>query len=123
MNATQIIANLPQADGKSTCKVDEHGNKHWYNKNGQLHRLDGPAAEQADGSKLWYVNDECHRLDGPACEYANGYKYWYVNGERHRLDGPAVERADGTKVWYYKGKLIDVDNQADFEAELIGYRI
>jgi hypothetical protein len=26
--------------------------------NGELHREDGPAAEWADGSKFWYLNDK-----------------------------------------------------------------
>ena len=36
---------------ESTMKI-ENGNKVWRNKQGQLHRLDGPAFEHADGTKL-----------------------------------------------------------------------
>ena len=32
------------------------------------------------GTKAWYVNDELHRLDGPAIEGADGSKEWWVNG-------------------------------------------
>jgi len=32
------------------------------------------------GTKEWYINDELHRVDGPAIEYANGDKYWYYHG-------------------------------------------
>jgi len=53
----------------------------WFNERGQHHRLDGPAIEEADGTK-----------------------YWYQNGKRHRIDGPAIERADGSKSWYIQGK-------------------
>ena len=42
-------------DGTKIVK-DEAGNVHWYNKNGQLHREDGPAVEYANGSKWWYLN-------------------------------------------------------------------
>ena len=51
----------------------------WRNAQGQLHRLDGPAVEWADGTKIWYQNDQPHRLDGPAVEWANGTKAWYLN--------------------------------------------
>jgi hypothetical protein len=42
----------------------------------------------ANGDKIWYLNDERHRTDGPDIEYANGDKYWHLNGELHRADGP-----------------------------------
>ena len=49
--------------------------------NGKLHRVDGPAVEEADGSKYWYINDQSHRVDGPAVELSNGTKSWWLNGE------------------------------------------
>jgi hypothetical protein len=61
--------------------VDKDKNIRWYNDKDQLHRLDGPAVEYADGSKEWYVDGKLHRLDGPAIEYTDGHKAWYVNGE------------------------------------------
>jgi hypothetical protein len=76
-----------------------NGSKQWY-QNGKSHRLDGPAIEDADGSKSWYQNGELHRLDGPAFEGAAGSKSWWQNGKLHRLDGPAIERANGAKSWY-----------------------
>src|SRR5579859_1318803 len=45
----------------------------WYNPDGQLHRVDGPAVVD-DGDKYWYQNDKLHRLGGPAVEYASGKK-------------------------------------------------
>ena len=63
------------------CKTDRHGNKYWVLKNGVRHRTDGPAAEYADGTKAWWLNDELHRTDGPAVEFANGTKRWYLNNE------------------------------------------
>jgi len=47
---------------------------------GQLHRLDGPAFEGADGTKWWYQNGLLHRLDGPASEWANGSREWWICG-------------------------------------------
>ena len=51
--------------------------------NDQLHRIDGPAVENSNGYKAWYLNDKRHRADGPAIEYSNGYKVWYLNGIRY----------------------------------------
>jgi len=84
-------------------ETDEDGIIRYYNASNQLHRLDGPAIECANGDKHWYQNDQSHRLDGPAIEYANGDKCWYLNDQRHRLDGPAIECASGDKCWYQNG--------------------
>jgi uncharacterized protein YxjI len=78
--------------------------KEYHTRDGQLHRLDGPAVEYTDGYKAYYVNGQLHRLDGPAVEDADGYKVYYVNSQKHRLDGPAVEDADGYKAYYVNGK-------------------
>jgi len=90
---------------KYTVEVSDNGSVCWY-KHGarQLHRLDGPAVEYADGDKRWYQNDKRHRIDGPAVEDADGTKWWYQNGQLHRTDGPAVEYANGAKYWYIEGK-------------------
>ena len=86
--------------------VDVYKTTRWYNDKEQLHRLDGPAIECADGHKVWYVEGKRHRLDGPAVEYADGHKVWYVEDKLHRLDGPAVECKDGRKEWYVEGELM-----------------
>lgn len=39
------------------------------NENGQIHRLDGPAMIDTDGTKRYFVNGELHREDGPAVEF------------------------------------------------------
>ena len=65
--------------------IDEHGSKIWYlpsKGKDYYHRLDGPAVEWKDGSKVWFVDDKLHRLDGPAVEDADGIKYWFVDGKR-----------------------------------------
>ncbi len=83
---------------------DIFGTVRYYNKEGQLHRLDGPAVEWSDGYKAWYQNGKLHRLDGPAIEYSSGTKEWWQNGKYHRLDGPAYEGSKGHKEWYLEGK-------------------
>jgi len=35
----------------SQCVINASGDEEWRNKEGLLHRLDGPAVECADGSK------------------------------------------------------------------------
>jgi hypothetical protein len=79
--------------------------KKYCNKNGRLHRTDGPALEYADGHKEWWVNDKRHRTDGPAVEGIY-YNSWFVNGKLHRLDGPAVEYANGNKEFWLFGQRI-----------------
>jgi hypothetical protein len=83
--------------------------KEYTNKQGQLHRTDGPAIEYEDGSKEWWVDGKRHREDGPACEYDDGTKQWYLNDKRHREDGPACEWDDGTKYWYLNGERVYSD--------------
>jgi hypothetical protein len=94
------------------CKVYECGSKEWL-LNGKRHRLDGPAAEWANGDKEWCLNGEWHRIDGPAVERANGTKEWRLNGKRHRTDGPAIEWSDGTKMrwaWHFNGEYLGNDD-------------
>ena len=72
----------------------------WPGTGRKLHRLDGPAVEQADGYRAWWQNGYLHRNDGPAVESPSGYRAWFQNGQLHRLDGPAVVYANGTKEWW-----------------------
>jgi hypothetical protein len=113
-------------DNESFLFIDIYGIKRWKNKEGELHRLDGPAVEYPsgkeewyqdgllhrfggpavihdDGTKEWYQNGKLHRLDGPALETLNGHKQWYVGGKRSREDGPAIIYSDGIKRWYFDG--------------------
>jgi hypothetical protein len=99
---------------KNGFHIDADGTKAWY-KNGELHRTDGAAVEQAAwnttdpalpcsfGTKAWYLNGQRHRTDGPAIEHADEFKAWYLNGQRHRTNGPAVECADGYKEYWVRG--------------------
>jgi hypothetical protein len=72
-------------DNEPTLTIDEHGNKRWR-LDGDLHRVDGPAVEYADGDKEWYLNDEYHRVDGPAVEWSFGDDQWWLNDERYDFD-------------------------------------
>ena len=90
---------------KHNIQVKINCNSCAFTKNGERHRVDGPAVEYFNGSKRWYKNGELHREDGPAVEYFNGSGHWYKNGELHREDGPAVENVNGYKCWYINGEF------------------
>jgi hypothetical protein len=113
--------------------IDEFGDRKWY-QNKQLHRVDGPSCECADGSQFWYRDGQLNRTGGPAVTCANrngkiwyirgawnspgsaidldfGEQRWYQRGLLHRLDGPAIATGD-VKYWYQKGKLHRVSGPA-----------
>ena len=54
----------------------------WFNMEGQIHRIGGPALECSDGTKSWWVKGKLHRLDGPAVEGSNGKKEWWIEGKQ-----------------------------------------
>jgi len=83
--------------------VEIDGSQEWH-LDGQLHRVDGPAAIRPDGSEFWYLYGRLHRADGPAVVWANGDQTWYLHGKRHRTDGPAVILHSGVQAWYQHGK-------------------
>lgn len=76
-----FAASTPADESDSVMRI-ERGDKVWRNKKGVLHRTDGPAAENTDGSKEWRLNGQYHRIDGPAIEWADGSKEWWINGKR-----------------------------------------
>lgn len=57
------------------------GDIYYTNHEGFLHRLDGPALEKADGTKMWFVNGLQHRLDGPSTQDPDGLNLWYIEDE------------------------------------------
>jgi len=61
---------------------------------------------ETDGTVCHYNRaGELHREDGPAVEDANGDRWWYLDGQRHRDNGPAVECADGARAWWLHGEF------------------
>lgn len=105
---------LHREDGPAV--IEPNGSLAWFF-NGKPHREDGPAFERVDGSKGWYIAGKTHREDGPAIETPDGSKCWYQNGERHRKDGPALEYADGSKGWFKHGKMHREDGPAHIGAD------
>ncbi len=64
-------------------KVIENGSIFYYNKEGEFHRLDGPAAIYKSGNKFWMKNNKYHRLYGPAIEWWNGNKEYWIEGTQY----------------------------------------
>ena len=62
------------------CRVGPDGTVRYYNSNGQLHRVHGPAFETTYGSKVWFQHGLIHRMDGAAVEWADGRRKWYIEG-------------------------------------------
>jgi len=110
---------------QASLTVDSDGDQKWKNSDGKLHRLDGPAVECVNGTKMWYKDGKLSRDNGPAVEYPSGTS-WYkdgvlqasltvgddgakrwenADGKLHREDGPAIEYTDGGKRWYKDGEL------------------
>lgn len=82
----------------------------WSN-NGVLTREDGPAIlvqneDHEEETYHWIRNGEYHRIGGPALVEVGEVTEWWVDGQLHREDGPAVQYHDTTCVGYYhRGKL------------------
>jgi hypothetical protein len=68
--------------GEELYVVKRFNYKHYYKDRAMTiyHRIDGPAIEYDDGSKLWWVDGKRHRLDGPAMIWSNGTTDWYIDG-------------------------------------------
>ena len=72
------MAAVPKT-AKSKRYVLALGTVEWYNTDGELHRIDGPAIERYVGDQEWFLNNKRHRLDGPAVEWTNGTRLYLVN--------------------------------------------
>ena len=79
-------------------RVYGDGTKFW-DRDGKLHREDGPAIESSTGTKCWYRDGKLHREDGPAAEDSDGRKYWYRNGVEYNPN-------DGCS-----GKIVEIDGE------------
>ena len=66
-----------------SIEINESGDRKWKNKEGRLHRENGPAVEWNNGDKIWFINGELHREDGPAIERSDGIKKWWINGTKY----------------------------------------
>ena len=60
--------------------INTTGIKCWW-KQGQLHRLDGPARILPPGRLEYWVDGRLHRLDGPARIYSDGHVEYWINSQ------------------------------------------
>ena len=91
--------------------VDDRGNRYHWAK-GQLHREDGPAVVEADGTVRYLVGGILHREDGPAVEWA--ISKYYPNGLReYYFRGVKVQKADLPRLRgdHCTGKIVEIDGQ------------
>ena len=58
-----------------------------------------------NGDIYWYLNCELHREDGPAIEEADGYKAWFLNG--NRLSEEEFNQRKDSCV----GKVVEIDGK------------
>ena len=59
------------------------------------------------GTKQWYQDDKRHRIDGPAIEWFDGSKIWYLDGKC--LTQAQWLEAVKPKVTSCAGKVVEVD--------------
>ena len=83
-------------------RIDADGNKLWYNNQGQRHREDGPAWEDVNGDKAWFINDELHREDGPAVTSSGRSK----DNLFQIFSGRTLHELESNKSWFIHGKQI-----------------
>ena len=61
--------------------------------------------------KKYLKNGQKHRVNGPAEIHLDGYEAWFFEGNRHRDGGkPAVSFPNGNKEYWEHGKLIKKEN-------------
>lgn len=61
-------------------EVSAGGTTTYYNTDGDIHRIHGPAIIWDNGTAEWFMHGLRHRFGGPAIEYASGAKFWWENG-------------------------------------------
>jgi len=54
----------------------------WTNKNGEYHRIGGPAIIFPGGYQEWCLKGRLHRIGGPAVIFSDGYESWFLNGKK-----------------------------------------
>ena len=77
---------IPDSDVFDALKyridVDQCGTVYYLNKDGLLHREDGPALITAHGTLKWAINGKLHREDGPAITWPGGVRgSWFLHGK------------------------------------------
>jgi hypothetical protein len=78
----------------------------YRNKEGQLHRIFGPAyISILYKVEAWYKDGLRHRVGGPAYTHKDT-NIWFYEDKLHRLDGPAVIEGGGPKQHWIMGQRL-----------------
>ena len=97
-----LFQRVPLADGGYKSFYGKEITQ-YYDKDGRLHRENGPAMVSANNS-WWYRHGELHRDGDLPAVTNNGDLYWYLNGKKHRDgDKPAIIMFTGSRFWYQHG--------------------
>lgn len=84
---TKLDANNGIVQENSTLILEsDQGSRFFLNKNGNYHRLDGPAIEWCYGAKEYFRNGIRHRTDGPAYEYKGEKQYWFEGKQYNEVE-------------------------------------
>lgn len=84
------LVNRPPAENEYIVIDPISGTKEWYkvftDRHGArlaaIHRLDGPARLESNGTESWLRRGYYHRTDGPACIYGHSGKHeWWIMGQ------------------------------------------
>ncbi len=96
----------------------------YFNNEGKLHRVDGPAMTNYDLSgrptkETWFKDGIRHREGGPAVTFFFGESLggdsfiWFYKGYKHRVGGPAQYSSDSiNEKWYDHGSIHREDGPA-----------
>lgn len=109
------VLRFEDPDAGSCLVVEAPFHTFYYNFQGHVHRLSGPAVVTMDGRKYWFIQGLCHRNDGPSIieEQPNGKdEKFMVRGKLHRDGGPAIIWANGDQEWFQDGQLHREDGPA-----------
>ena len=85
--ARGFIAGQPLSQHTTMQFTKRHSTSIRYYKDGslsKLHREDGPAWVEDNGTVAWFFNGSPHRCDGPAVEWSRGRNEWWQHGEFKR---------------------------------------
>jgi hypothetical protein len=69
-----------------------------------------------NGQKIWYLNDMIHREDGPAVEDEDGYKAWYLDNVWYTESQHKAEMARRKNT--LNGKIVTIDGKQYELAEI-----
>lgn len=91
LRVAMVVPHLPRAERCYASRFFDDcvfkGDRIVYTRNGILHRDDGPAVEQTNGTRQWFVHGMRHCADGPAIRERHGYCEWWTNNTYVRSDG------------------------------------